>query len=298
MRIAFCGTGIMGRPMAAQLIKAGHELRLWNRTPEKARLPGGQIAATPAAAAQDADVVWVCVSDTAAAEQVLLDPATGVLPSARPGMIVADSSTISPRASREFAARFAERGAAFADCPVTGSKAGAEKGELIFIVGGETETVAQLRPLFEVMGKRVFHLGANGMGLAAKLAMNLNIALIYEGFAEGLVLAEKSGVPAARMLEIISATMLRSGVVEYKGPWVERRDFSPNFPLRWMLKDIHLMLEHARELRVKLPALETVEQVYSVAGEEGMADLDYAATLMLLEKWAGIIKAGEAISIG
>ncbi len=288
MRIAFCGTGIMGRPMAAKLIEAGHDLHLWNRTPDKANLPGGHIAATPAEAARDADVVWVCVSDTAAAERVLLNPADGVLQSARPGMIVADSSTISPRASREFAARFAERCAAFADCPVTGSKVGAEKGELIFIVGGEPDPVAKLRPLFEIMGKRVFHLGGNGMGLAAKLAMNLNIALIYEGFAEGLVLAEKSGIPAARMIEIISATMLRSGVVEYKSPFVERRDFSPNFPLRWMQKDIHLMLEHARELRVKLPALETVEEVYALAGEEGMADLDYAATLLLLEKWAGI----------
>jgi 3-hydroxyisobutyrate dehydrogenase/2-hydroxy-3-oxopropionate reductase len=258
MKITFLGTGIMGAPMARKLVEAGHQVTVWNRTPEKARVEGARVAASIREAAADAEVVWLCVSDTAAAEAVLLGPG-GVIDVARPGMTIADSSTISPKASRSFAQRFRERGARFVDCPVTGSKIGAENGQLIFIVGGDTDAVEFLRPLFDIMGQKVFHIGGNGMGLAAKLSMNLNIALIFEGFAEGLVLAEKAGVTPEQMLEITEATMLRSGVVEYKKPFILSRDFSPNFPLSLMLKDIHLMLEHARDLRVKLPALETVE---------------------------------------
>jgi len=287
MRIAFLGTGIMGKPMAANLVRAGHEVTVWNRTAAKAEVAGARPAATPAEAARDADVVWICVSDTAAVTAVLAGP-EGILSVARPGLIVADSSTIAPKASREFAAQFSALQAWFVDCPMTGSKKGAEAGELIFMVGGAAAPVAALQPLFAALGKRVFHLGENGMGLATKLAMNLNIALIFEGFCEGLVLARKSGIEVHQMLEIISATMLRSGVVEYKGDFVARRDFAPNFPLHLMLKDIHLMLEHARQLRVKLPALETVAEVYALAAEEGLGGLDYSATLQLLEKWAAL----------
>src|SRR5947208_10837439 len=121
-----------------------------------------------------------------------------------------------------------------------------------------------------------------------KLAIHQQISIIFEGFAEALTLATKLGVDAETMLPLIQASMVRSGVVDYKAPFVLRRDFSPNFPLRLMHKDIHLMLDAARETRVKLPALETVDEIYEVAEEEGQADLDYAATLVLLEKWAGI----------
>lgn len=299
MKVAFLGTGIMGGPMAANLVKAGHEVTVWNRSAEKAQhlqdACGVRVAISPAEATADSQVVWICVSDTAAVERVLTAE-DGVLGVARPSLLVADSSTIAPSASRDFAARLRERGADLVDCPVTGSKLGAEAGELTFIVGGQPASVQRLEPLFQVMGKRVFYIGDNGMGLAAKLAMNLNIALIFEGFAEGLVLAEKAGVSPHQMLEIISSTMLRSGVVEYKGPFVERRDFTANFPLKLMLKDIHLMLDFARELRVKLPGLETVEEVYAVAAEEGLADADYAATISLLEKWAGLRPAAQPVA--
>jgi 3-hydroxyisobutyrate dehydrogenase-like beta-hydroxyacid dehydrogenase len=291
MKVAFLGTGIMGGPMAVNLVKAGHDVTVWNRTAAKAQLVqdacGARVAISPAEAAADCQIVWICVSDTAAVERVLLAE-DGVLGVARPGLLVADSSTISPVASQNFAARLRERGAELVDCPVTGSKRGAEAGELIFIVGGKQESIERLEPLFSAMGQRVFAIGGNGMGLVAKLAMNLNIALIFQGFAEGLVLAEKGGVRVRQMLEIIGATMLRSGVVEYKGPFIERRDFTANFPLALMLKDIHLMLDFARENRVKLPALETVEEIYTVAAEEGLAGADYAAILTLLEKWAGL----------
>ena len=286
MRVAFLGLGIMGQRMAANLVKAGHEVAVWNRTPGKA-VEGTRAAASAADAAHGADVVWMCVSDTPAVEQVLFGP-QGVEQALAPGMIVADSSTISPSATRQFAARLRARGADYVDAPVTGSKAGAEAGTLVFIVGGEEATIERLKPLFAAMGKQFFRMGETGKGQTAKLVMNLQIALIYEGFAEALTLATKLDVSPDTLLPLIQATMVRSGVVDYKAPFIIRRDFSPNFPLRLMHKDIHLALDAAKEARVKLPGLETVEEIYAMATEDGHENLDYAATLILLEKWAGV----------
>jgi 3-hydroxyisobutyrate dehydrogenase len=285
MRVAFLGLGIMGRPMAANLVKAGHEVTVWNRTPKD--VEGARTAASPAEAARGAEVVWMCVSDTAAVESLLFDP-QGVEGSLAEGMTIVDSSTISPSATRKFADRVRPRGVQYVDAPMTGSKVGAEGGTLIFIVGGDEPVLEHLKPLFNAMGKQVFRMGETSKGHAAKLAMNLQIALIYEGFAEGLTLASKLGVDAATLLPVVQASMIRSGVIEYKAPFVLKRDFSANFPLRLMHKDIRLALSAAKEARVKLPALETVEEVYEMATEDGHGDLDYAATITLLEKWAGV----------
>jgi 3-hydroxyisobutyrate dehydrogenase-like beta-hydroxyacid dehydrogenase len=292
MRVAFLGLGIMGQAMATNLVKAGHDVTVWNRTPGKI-VEGAGIAQTPAAAAQDAEVVWLCVSDTAAVEQTLFG-ADGVEPSLAEGVIIADSSTISPSSTAKFAERVRSKGAAYVDAPMTGSKIGAANGTLIFMVGGDPVVVDRLSPLFAAMGKKIFRMGETGKGQATKLAMNLQIALIYEGFAEALTLATKLGVDPKQFLSLIDASMVKSGVVEYKGPFVLNRDFTPNFPLRLMHKDILLALEAAKEARVKLPALETVEEVYEMATEDGHSDEDYAATLTLLEKWAGVQVKSEA----
>jgi 3-hydroxyisobutyrate dehydrogenase len=292
MRVAFLGLGIMGRPMAANLVKAGHEVAVWNRSAGK-QVEGAKVAATPAEAARGAEVVWICVSDTAAVEQVLFGPG-GVESALEPGMIIADSSTISPSATRKFAERVRAKGADYVDAPITGSKVGAESGQLIFIVGGEPATVERLQPLFSAMGKKNIHMGPTGHGQSAKLGGNLMISMIFEGFAEALTLTSKLGVPRERFMELVNASMIRSGVSDYKAPFVLQHDFSPNFPLRLMHKDIHLMLEAAHEARVKLPGLETVEEIYEIATEEGNADLDYASTLALLEKWAGLETKGTS----
>jgi 3-hydroxyisobutyrate dehydrogenase-like beta-hydroxyacid dehydrogenase len=292
MRVAFLGLGIMGQSMATNLVKAGHEVTVWNRTPGK-MVEGAGIAPTPAAAAQGAEVVWMCVSDTGAVEQTLFG-AEGVEASLAEGMIIADSSTISPSATVKFAERVRGKGVAYIDAPMTGSKIAAANGTLIFMVGGDAATLDHLSPLFAAMGKKIFRMGETGKGQCTKLAMNLQIALIFEGFAEALTLATKLGVDSRQLVQLIEATMVRSGVVEYKAPFVLNRDFTPNFPLRLMHKDILLTLEAAKEARVKLPALETVEEIYDLATEEGHRDLDYAATLTLLEKWAGVQVKGEA----
>lgn len=292
MRVAFLGLGIMGRPMATNLVKAGHEVTTWNRTPGK-DVEGARSAPSPAEAARGAEVVWMCVSDTQAVESVLFGP-QGVVEGLAEGMTIVDSSTISPSATLKFAERVRASGVQYVDAPMTGSKTGAENGTLIFFVGGEDAAIETIKPLFAAMGKKFFRVGETGKGHAAKLAMNLQIALIYEGFAEGLTLAAKLGVDAATLVSLIEASMVRSGVVEYKAPFVLKRDFSPNFPLRLMHKDIRLALSAAKEARVKLPALETVEEVYEMATEDGHENLDYAATLTLLEKWAGVEVHGAA----
>jgi len=270
----------MGRPMAANLAKAGHEVVVWNRTPGR-EVAGTRAAPSPREAAAQAEAVWVCVSDTAAVERVLFgeDGAESALSA---GMTVVDSSTISPAATRRFAGRVEARGADYVDAPLTGSKAGAESGTLIFMAGGKEPVIRKLDPLWKAMGKEVKHMGATGMGQAAKLALNLMIAVTYQGFAEGLTLATRQGIAAETFLGLVQSSMVRSGVVDYKAPFVLRRDFSPNFPLRLMHKDIHLMLDAVQELGLKLPALECVDGIYEEAVRAGQNDLDYAATMTLL----------------
>ena len=292
MRVAFLGLGIMGHAMATNLVNAGHDVSVWNRTTGKV-VEDARAAASPAEAAQGAEVVWLCVSDTAAVESVLFGP-DGVERSLTEGMIIADSSTISPSATTKFAERVQEKGVQWVDSPVTGSKTGAEGGTLLFIVGGEEQAIERLKPLYAAMGKKIFRMGEVGKGQSAKLVMNLQIAMIYEGFAEALTLAAKLGVDAEALMPLVNASMVKSGVVEYKAPFVLGRDFSANFPLRLMRKDIRLALEAAKEARVKLPGLETVEEIYEMAIEDGHAELDYAATLLLLEKWAGVEVKGQA----
>ena len=290
MRVAFLGLGIMGQRMAANLVKAGHEVSVWNRTPRQ--VEGARTAASPRDAANGVEVVWMCVSDTSAVEQLLFGE-NGVDSVLTSGMVVVDSSTISPAATLHFAKKVRAKGADYADAPMTGSMAGAAEGTLLFMAGASEQLITRLQPLFDAMGSKVIRVGDTGKGQAAKIAMNLQIALIYEGFAEGLTLATKLGVEPERLIELIRGSMVRSGVVDYKAPFILNHDFSPNFPLRLMHKDIHLMLEAAKQARVKLPALETVEEIYEVAEEEGLSNMDYAATLELLEKWAGVeVKRG------
>lgn len=293
MQVAFIGLGIMGHAMATNLVKAGHQVTVWNRTPGKL-VEGAALAPTPGAAAQGAEVVWLCVADTDAVEQVVFGK-DGVEGSISEGMIIADSSTISPSATLKFSEQVVAKGATWVDAPMTGSKIGARDGTLVFIVGGSEGSIERLKPLFAAMGKKIFRMGDTGKGQATKLVMNLQIAMIFEGFAEALTLGTKLGVDPQQLISLIEATMVRSGVVEYKAPFILQRDFSANFPLRLMHKDIRLALEAAKESRVKLPGLETVEEVYEMATEDGNRDLDYAATLTLLEKWAGVqVKAKAA----
>ncbi len=281
MKVAFLGLGIMGKPMAANLAKAGNEVTVWNRTPKN--VEGAKTASTPAEAADGADVVWMCVADTAAVDRLLFG-ADGVEGKLRKGMIVVDSSTISPVETLKFAERVRSKGADYVDAPITGSKVGAESAQLIFMVGAADETLKRLDPLFKVMGKKVVHMGDVGKGQASKISLNLQIAMIYQGFIEGFELASKLGVNPEKFVDLVQNTMVRSGVVDYKAPFVLKRDYSPNFPLRLMRKDLHLVNDASKAINLHLPGLESVLAVYEEAQKAGYGDQDYAATLALLEK--------------
>jgi 3-hydroxyisobutyrate dehydrogenase-like beta-hydroxyacid dehydrogenase len=268
--------------MAMNLVNAGHDVTVWNRTPRN--LEGARMAASPAEASKDAEVVWICVTDTNAVEAVLFGPG-GVVEVLQPGVTVIDSSTIAPQNTLDFAARVRAKGAEFVDAPMTGSKIGAENAQLLFIVGGPEKTVALLDPLFMTLGKKVIRVGETGAGGSAKLGMNLMIAAIFEGFAEALALTEKLGVPPEKLVELIQSSMIRSGVTDYKTSFVLKQDWTANFPLRLMLKDIHLMLEAARQEKLELPALKEIEKVYQKAVEAGHANDDYAVTVETLKSY-------------
>jgi len=286
MRVAFLGLGIMGGPMAANLVKAGHEVTVWNRTPKN--IDGAATAPTPAEAVKGKEAVWICVSDTKAVQTVLFGP-QGAVHGLESGTVVVDSSTISPSASLLCMEALQEKGCDFLDAPVTGSKVAAEAGTLIFMIGGNPNNIEKVEPLLRAMAKKVIHMGDNGKGLSAKLAQNMNIAFIYEGLCESLTLARKLGVPAEKMFELIESSMIRSGVAEYKKPFILNQDYTPNFPLKLMHKDIHLMLDAARENEVKLPGLTKIDEIYEeAAARPGFNDLDYAVTITLLEEMAGL----------
>ncbi len=293
--IAFIGLGIMGQPMALNLAKAGYKLKVYNRTAAKAatlKQAGAEVAASPAEAARDADFVYIIVSDSAAVEEVVLGKG-GIIEALRSGAIVIDSSTISPVVSRKLACHTAGKGARWLDAPVTGSKHGAEKGELTFMVGGDREAFDRALPILKVLGKKHIYCGQHGLGLAAKLAQNTIQATMVEIFCEGFILAAKAGVQPHTMLEIIQGSMARATLTDFKAPFIFKGDFTPYFPLKLMHKDLELAMEAGFAQNIPMPALAAVKVVYAAAKAQGKGDLDYAAVITFLEELAGV-KVREA----
>jgi 3-hydroxyisobutyrate dehydrogenase-like beta-hydroxyacid dehydrogenase len=287
--IGFIGTGIMGYPMALKLIQGGFQLTVFNRSRQKTEpleRAGARVAGSPAEAATNADAVMMIVSDTAAVEEVVSGK-NGILESLRPGTIVIDSSTISPVASRKFACLTAGKGASWLDAPVTGSKHGAEKGELTFMIGGERETLDRAMPVLSLLGKKHIYCGANGSGLSAKLAQNAIQASMVETYCEGFVLATKAGVKPEVMFEIIQSSMARAVLTEFKTPFIFKGDFTPYFPLKLMHKDLELAMESAYSLNVPMPGVAAAKEVYGAAKARGCGDLDYAAVITFLEEITG-----------
>ncbi len=288
--IGFIGLGIMGQPMAMNLVKAGHKVAVFNRTRSKAEAlekAGARVATSPAEAAREADVVISIVSDSAAAEEVILGK-DGALEGLRAGAIVIDSSTISPVVSRKLACHAAGKAAQMLDAPVTGSKHGAEKGELTFMIGGERAVLERAMPVLQVLGKKHIYCGPNGSGLAAKLAQNAIQATMLEVFCEGWVLAAKAGVQPRTMFEIIQSSMARASLTDFKAPFIFNGDFTPYFPLKLMHKDLELAMEAAYAQSVVMPAAAAVKEVYGAAKARGKGDQDYAAVITFLEEIAGV----------
>ncbi|HEV2488818.1 MAG TPA: NAD(P)-dependent oxidoreductase [Candidatus Acidoferrales bacterium] len=278
-KVGLIGLGLMGSPMARNLLKAGFPLTVWNRSRDKAEQlarEGAHVANSPQVTAAGADVLITIVSDPPALEQVLFG-ANGALAGLKKGSILIDSSTVSPALARRVAKACAERGVDFLDAPVTGGTWGAEKGELVFMIGGKKEALDRAEPVLQAVGKRFFLLGPNGAGQTVKLAMNLILALEVEALAEGLELVSRAGVPGERLIEVLQSSMARAPVLDVKAPMLLKRDFKPSFPLRLMHKDMGLALELAKEIGVRLPASAAAFEAYSAVKAATKGDVDYAA---------------------
>jgi len=296
--IGFIGLGIMGQPMALNLIRNGFEVSAWNRTRSKAdavEKAGGRIASTPAEAVREADVVMMIVSDSAAVQEVVAGKG-GILEALRPGMIVVDCSTISPEVSRRLTAQAASRGASWLDAPVTGSKHGAEKGDLTFMIGGDQEALERVMPVLKALGKKHIYCGAQSLGLSAKLVQNAIQSTMVEIFSEGFVMAVKAGVKPQTMMEIIQSSLARSALIDFKAPFVFKGDFTPYFPLKLMHKDLGLTMEAAYALNVPMPIAAAVKEIYGAVKAKGKGDLDYAAVITLFEELAGAKVRAETMS--
>lgn len=284
----------MGYPMARNLLDAGHKVALWSHSQEKAEKlaaeKGGTACATPAEVAAQSDCIFYCVGDTAMSAELCYQ----LLEGAKPGSVIVDASTVSPSASRKLSAACAAKSVHFLDAPCTGSRPGAESGNLTFMIGGDAEVFERVKPFFEPMGKRLYYCGGPGLGLHAKLTQNLVLSNLLNAFNEGLVLSTKAGVDPELMLDILDNSAAKSGLISFKAPYVFKRDFSTNFSVKWMHKDIGLMLESSAELEVPLPLTSLTRQMFQAAIATGHAEEDICSTIKVLEGLSGVeVKAKE-----
>lgn len=289
-KIGFIGLGLMGRPMAMNLLKAGHSLTVWNRTSSRARelvAAGATLAKSPREAAAASDILFTIVSDPPALEEVLWGHQgnnDGAMAGLRPGSVYIDSSTVAPALTRRVAAACAEHGVRYLDAPVTGGDWGAREGNLVFMIGGEADTLREAEPVLGVLGKKWFHLGPNGAGQTVKLAMNAILALQVGAMAEALALVNKAGLNGEQLIEVMQSSMARSGVLDIKAPLMVAGDFKPSFPLRLMHKDLGLALDLANQLGVALPATAAAREVYNYVKGASPDDLDYSGVMRFWQK--------------
>lgn len=284
--VGFIGLGLMGRPMVANLLKAGFPVTVWNRTATRMQPLvglGATAGKNPREVAAASDILITIVSDPPALEEVLWG-GPGALEGLRRGSIYVDSSTVSPVLARKIAAACSERGVEFLDAPVTGGTWGAEKGELTMMVGGSAETLARVEPVFGAIAKRWFLLGPSGAGQTVKLAMNLLLALEVDALVEALALATAGGVPGEKLVEVMQASMGRAPVLDVKAPAILQRKYTPSFPLRLMHKDITLALELAKQLDVSLPVGTAARAAYDQVLRGAQEDVDFAAVARYYQK--------------
>jgi 3-hydroxyisobutyrate dehydrogenase/2-hydroxy-3-oxopropionate reductase len=290
-KLGFLGLGLMGYPMARNLLRAGHRVALWSNTASKAKQLAeeekGIACDSPKQVAEQSEFVFLCVGDTKMSEEVLTGE-SGVIEGAVPGTVVADASTISPSASRAIGQKLASKGIHYLDAPCTGSTPGATAGTLTFMIGGAREVFDKTKPLLEIIGKQFYYCGEAGCGLEAKLTQNLILSNIMQAFNEGIVLSTKAGIAPELMLEILNNSAAKSGLISYKAPFVFKRDFTTNFSTKWMHKDIGLALDSAEEQGVPLPLTSLTRQMFQAAISEGYGELDMCSTIQVMERWAGI----------
>ena len=271
-RIAFIGLGIMGLPMAGHLLSAGYALTVHTRSKNKADgllARGAKWADTPAAAAAQADVVFICVTDTPDVEAVLFAN-DGVHKSARPGMIVVDHSTISPGATRGFAEKLSQLGTTLLDAPVSGGDVGAKNATLSIMVGGPADAFEKVSPLLKVMGKTITHCGPSGSGQMTKLVNQVLVSVTNLAVCEAMTLAVAGGLDAAKTITAVSGGAAGSWQLSNLGPRMIAGDFAPGFMIDLQYKDLRLVLEAAASAGVKLETANRVTELFAAARERGL----------------------------
>ncbi len=287
-KIGFIGLGIMGGPMAQNLMEAGYELVLYTRTIEKAQEIAGDeaaVAGSPKEVAESSDIVITMLPDSPQVEEVVAGE-DGVLEGIKEGSLLIDMSTISPVVTRELAAKVEKRGASMLDAPVSGGDVGAQQGTLSIMVGGGEEDFERAKPLFEVMGQAVTHVGETGAGQTAKAANQIVVALTIEAVSEALVLSSKAGVAPEKIIEALSGGLAGSNVMEAKREKFLEHDFDPGFRIELHHKDLGIALAAGREYGVSLPVTAVVDQMLEALKAKGRGDRDHSAILTLIEDQA------------
>jgi 2-hydroxy-3-oxopropionate reductase len=290
VNIGFIGPGIMGGPMAHNLIKGGHRLWVYARRPEAMAsllAAGATGCATPAEVAKHADVIFTIVSDTPDVEQVIFG-ANGIAGSARVGAVIVDMSTISPSATKQFAERLAKQGIEMLDAPVSGGETGAINGTLSIMAGGKAEVFERVRPLFECMGKNIVHIGSNGAGQVAKACNQIVVAVTIDAVAEALTFARKNGADPARVREALLGGFAGSKIMEVHGQRMLDNDFKPGFKIGLHQKDMRIVMETAHQLGVALPAAALVTQHLNALMGTNDAELDSSAVVKVIARMSGM----------
>jgi 2-hydroxy-3-oxopropionate reductase len=287
--VGFIGLGIMGRPMALNLIKAGYELVVHARRPESmAPLAeaGARTASSPAEVAREAPIVFTMVSDTLDVEEVILGP-EGVIQGVRPDAAVVDMSTISPSSTRMIAERLRAAGAVMLDAPVSGGETGAKAGTLSIMVGGEPAAFSRVRPLFEAMGGNIVHVGPSGAGQVCKSCNQIVVGATIAGVAEAVLLAQASGVDPRKVREALLGGFAGSRILEVHGLRMIEGDYTPGFKSRLHHKDMRIVLESAQEFGISLTTAAMVAERLDLLVERGLGEEDSAAIFEVIRGAVG-----------
>ncbi len=288
-KIGFIGLGIMGRGMAANLLKAGFAVRVWNRTTSRIDplvAKGAAAGSSPADVAAHSDITFICVSDTPDVQAVVLGE-NGVLQGAQPGALVVDHSTISPIATQEMAAKLAEKGVHMLDAPISGGSEGAAKGTLSIMVGGKADQFTRALPAMQAMGKTITHVGNHGAGQMVKLVNQILVVVTMQAVGEALLFAQAGGLDLEKTLTAVSGGAAGSWMLSNRGPQVINRDWRPGFTIDLQQKDLRLVLEAADQLGVPLPGVALVFQFYRTLQQQGLGGDGNHALVKALEHLAG-----------
>jgi 3-hydroxyisobutyrate dehydrogenase-like beta-hydroxyacid dehydrogenase len=288
--LGYVGLGVMGSAITRRLLDAGHTVTVWNRTREKAEPlleAGARWADSPRAVAESSDVVFTMVTNTTAVQAVTEGP-DGILAGLAPGKVYVDMSTASPANARALAEKVAGVGAQMLDAPVSGTSITVEQGKASVMVGGDDDAFERVKPILEAIGPKVFHLGPNGSAVTMKIAINLSLAVQMLAFSEGVLLAEKTGIPRERAVEVMLASVIASPMVAYRGPLVLGHPDEVWFDCHMMQKDMNLALELGRELEVPLPTTAITNEFLTAANGMGIGEKDFAVLFDVLAAMSGV----------